>query len=48
MVMGVPAPLRQQNLQQLIPDLLSYAVSSSLQINSQQEKDLSPANLDAR
>ena len=48
MVMGVPAPLRQQNLQQLIPDLLSYAVSSSPQINSQQEKDLSPANLDAK
>jgi DNA mismatch repair protein MutL len=28
MVMGVPQPLRQQNLQQLIPDLLSYAASS--------------------
>ncbi|MGR5410756.1 MULTISPECIES: DNA mismatch repair endonuclease MutL [Vibrio] len=25
MVMGMPAPLRQQNLQNLIPDLLSYA-----------------------
>ncbi len=25
MVMGVPAPLRQQNLQNLLPDLLSYA-----------------------
>ena len=25
MVMGVPQPLRQQNLQILIPDLLSYA-----------------------
>ncbi|MGP8309032.1 DNA mismatch repair endonuclease MutL [Vibrio sp. YIC-376] len=25
MVMGVPAPLRQQNLQNLVPDLLSYA-----------------------
>ncbi len=25
MVMGVPAPLRQQNLQKLVPDLLSYA-----------------------
>ncbi len=25
MIMGVPAPLRQQNLQQLLPDLLSYA-----------------------
>ena len=29
MVMGVPQPLRQQNLQQLIPDLLSYAASNS-------------------
>ncbi|MGX1926052.1 DNA mismatch repair endonuclease MutL [Vibrio sp. NH-7] len=28
MVMGVPQPLRQQNLQQLLPDLLSYAASS--------------------
>lgn len=27
MVMGVPSPLRQQNLQNLIPDLLSYAQS---------------------
>lgn len=27
LVMGVPQPLRQQNLQQLIPDLLSYLVS---------------------
>lgn len=27
MVMGVPSPLRQQNLQTLIPDLLSYAAS---------------------
>ncbi|GLT16339.1 DNA mismatch repair protein MutL [Vibrio zhanjiangensis] len=26
-VMGVPQPLRQQNLQQLLPDLLSYAAS---------------------
>jgi len=26
MVMGVPQPLRQQNLQQVIPDLLSYLV----------------------
>ncbi|CAM2817089.1 DNA mismatch repair endonuclease MutL [Vibrio neptunius] len=25
MIMGVPQPLRQQNLQQLVPDLLSYA-----------------------
>ncbi|CAH8227740.1 DNA mismatch repair protein MutL [Vibrio aestuarianus] len=30
MVMGVPQPLRQQNLQHLIPDLLSYA---SLNLN---------------
>ncbi len=29
MVMGVPSPLRQQNLQQLLPDLLSYALSCS-------------------
>ncbi|MCG9684042.1 DNA mismatch repair endonuclease MutL [Vibrio sp. Isolate23] len=29
MVMGVPQPLRQQNLQQLIPDLLSYAALTS-------------------
>ncbi|MDA0150521.1 DNA mismatch repair endonuclease MutL [Vibrio sp. LaRot3] len=29
MVMGVPQPLRQQNLQQLIPDLLSYAARAS-------------------
>lgn len=27
MIMGVPQPLRQQNLQQLLPDLLSYAAS---------------------
>ncbi|MBA5764620.1 DNA mismatch repair endonuclease MutL [Vibrio sp. 404] len=31
MVMGVPQPLRQQNLQQVIPDLLSYAASLTLQ-----------------
>ncbi len=35
MVMGVPQPLRQQNLQQLIPDLLSYL--------SLQGKDLNEA-----
>ncbi|WP_341664600.1 DNA mismatch repair endonuclease MutL [Vibrio sp.] len=29
MVMGVPQPLRQQNLQQLLPDLLSYAATLS-------------------
>ena len=39
MVMGVPQPLRQQNLQQLIPDLLSYAASLS-----QQAKGLTPTN----
>lgn len=43
MVMGVPQPLRQQNLQQLIPDLLSYAASSS-----QQAKGLSPGFLEAK
>ncbi len=32
MVMGVPSPLRQQNLQILIPDLLSYAASINTQI----------------
>ncbi|MFS1863805.1 DNA mismatch repair endonuclease MutL [Vibrio lentus] len=31
MVMGVPSPLRQQNLQILIPDLLSYAASINAQ-----------------
>ncbi len=35
MVMGVPQPLRQQNLQNLIPDLLSYALSN-LTIESSQ------------
>lgn len=40
LVMGVPQPLRQQNLQQLLPDLLSYAASS---INSSQE--LTPEQL---
>ncbi|KQA16357.1 DNA mismatch repair endonuclease MutL [Vibrio metoecus] len=29
MVMAVPQPLRQQNLQQLLPDLLSYAANDS-------------------
>ncbi|TKF22766.1 DNA mismatch repair endonuclease MutL [Vibrio genomosp. F6] len=33
LVMGVPQPLRQQNLQQLIPDLLSYLLSDD-QINT--------------
>ncbi len=32
MVMGVPSPLRQQNLQILIPDLLSYAASINGQV----------------
>ncbi|MGF1723000.1 DNA mismatch repair endonuclease MutL [Vibrio kyushuensis] len=30
MIMGVPQPLRQQNLQKIIPDLLSYAASNDL------------------
>ncbi|MBY7733112.1 DNA mismatch repair endonuclease MutL [Vibrio splendidus] len=33
MVMGVPSPLRQQNLQILIPDLLSYAASINAQVS---------------
>jgi len=33
MVMSVPQPLRQQNLQQLLPDLLSYLESNSEFIN---------------
>ncbi|MBW3697529.1 DNA mismatch repair endonuclease MutL [Vibrio sp. T187] len=33
MVMGVPSPLRQQNLQILIPDLLSYAASTKTDNN---------------
>ena len=36
MVMGVPSPLRQQNLQTLIPDLLSYAASLNIQPNDAQ------------
>lgn len=36
MVMGVPSPLRQQNLQTLIPDLLSYAASFNIQSNDAQ------------
>ncbi|MGD8113053.1 DNA mismatch repair endonuclease MutL [Vibrio sp. TRT 17S01] len=39
MVMGVPQPLRQQNLQQLIPDLLSYAASQSGELNNAQLAD---------
>ncbi len=33
MVMAVPPPLRQQNLQQLVPDLLSYLVSQSTAVD---------------
>ncbi|MGF1848776.1 DNA mismatch repair endonuclease MutL [Vibrio lentus] len=36
MVMGVPSPLRQQNLQILIPDLLSYAASINAQASETQ------------
>lgn len=36
MVMGVPSPLRQQNLQILIPDLLSYAASINAQASENQ------------
>ncbi|WP_454442797.1 DNA mismatch repair endonuclease MutL [Vibrio bathopelagicus] len=36
MVMGVPSPLRQQNLQILIPDLLSYAASINAQAKETQ------------
>lgn len=35
MVMSVPQPLRQQNLQQLLPDLLSYLNSNSEIFNEQ-------------
>lgn len=40
MVMGVPQPLRQQNLQQLLPDLLSYAASSL-----EEQANLEPSRL---
>ncbi|MEZ9531215.1 DNA mismatch repair endonuclease MutL [Vibrio sp. 10N.286.51.F4] len=40
MVMGVPSPLRQQNLQILIPDLLSYAASISAQGAVKQPNDM--------
>jgi DNA mismatch repair protein MutL len=36
LVMAVPQPLRQQNLQHLVPDLLSYAVQQSAPLNEQQ------------
>ncbi|MFA0237812.1 DNA mismatch repair endonuclease MutL [Vibrio sp. 10N.222.55.C7] len=40
MVMGVPSPLRQQNLQILIPDLLSYAASINAQGAVKQPNDM--------
>ncbi|CAH7129378.1 DNA mismatch repair protein MutL [Vibrio chagasii] len=43
MVMGVPSPLRQQNLQILIPDLLSYAASINAQRTVKQPDDMLPA-----
>ncbi|NVN82710.1 MULTISPECIES: DNA mismatch repair endonuclease MutL [unclassified Vibrio] len=43
MVMGVPSPLRQQNLQILIPDLLSYAASINTQSVMKQSNDLLPS-----
>ncbi|MEZ8723576.1 DNA mismatch repair endonuclease MutL [Vibrio pomeroyi] len=43
MVMGVPSPLRQQNLQILIPDLLSYAASINAQSAMKQSNDLLPS-----
>ncbi|UPR55430.1 DNA mismatch repair endonuclease MutL [Vibrio sp. ED004] len=43
MVMGVPSPLRQQNLQILIPDLLSYAASINAQSAVKQSNDLLPS-----
>ncbi|MCG9639470.1 DNA mismatch repair endonuclease MutL [Vibrio sp. Isolate34] len=43
MVMGVPSPLRQQNLQILIPDLLSYAASINAQSTVKQSNDLLPS-----
>lgn len=42
MVMGVPSPLRQQNLQILIPDLLSYAASINAQSTVKQPNDMLP------
>ena len=41
MVMGVPQPLRQQNLQQLLPDLISYAASVSVDDHCQIDEMLS-------
>ncbi|MZI94670.1 DNA mismatch repair endonuclease MutL [Vibrio sp. CAIM 722] len=39
MVMGVPQPLRQQNLQNLVPDLLSYASSTLDQTEKRLDRD---------
>ncbi|OEF05746.1 DNA mismatch repair endonuclease MutL [Vibrio genomosp. F10] len=41
MVMGVPQPLRQQNLQIIIPDLLSYLATNDLESDS----DIDPTYL---
>lgn len=41
MVMAVPQPLRQQNLQQLVPDLLSYAASHMATSSSLSDPQLS-------
>lgn len=40
MIMGVPQPLRQQNLQNLVPDLLSYASLSLRGAEDEQVQDL--------
>ncbi|MEZ8041905.1 DNA mismatch repair endonuclease MutL [Vibrio sp. 1F263] len=45
MVMGVPSPLRQQNLQILIPDLLSYAASINVQASETQGHSFSSDTL---
>ncbi|WKY58303.1 DNA mismatch repair endonuclease MutL [Vibrio sp. SNU_ST1] len=45
MVMGVPSPLRQQNLQILIPDLLSYAASINAQASETQGHSFSSDTL---
>lgn len=39
MVMAVPQPLRQQNLQQLLPDLLSYAAVTAEPLSHQELAD---------
>ena len=40
MIMGVPGPLRQQNLQNLLPDLLSYAQSGTVDGKSVSQKQI--------